>query len=78
MHWPARSPDLTPLDFFLWRYVKETVYKNRPSNDNDLQKRIADALQAVSHEMLRSTIESFEKRIDLCIHQNGGHFQQFL
>ncbi|GLV46683.1 hypothetical protein CBL_21321, partial [Carabus blaptoides fortunei] len=21
--WPARSPDLTPLDFFLWPYVKD-------------------------------------------------------
>ena len=24
--WPARSPDLTPLDFFLRRYVKEKVF----------------------------------------------------
>ena len=26
-HWPARSPDLTPCDFFLWGYLKEEVYK---------------------------------------------------
>ncbi|GBP63905.1 hypothetical protein EVAR_39568_1 [Eumeta japonica] len=26
--WPARSPDLTPLDFFLWGYVKERVFVN--------------------------------------------------
>ena len=25
-YWPARSPDLTPLDYFLWGYVKEMVY----------------------------------------------------
>lgn len=24
--WPPRSPDLSPLDFFLWGYVKDTVY----------------------------------------------------
>ncbi|EZA60089.1 hypothetical protein X777_13914, partial [Ooceraea biroi] len=23
--WPARSPDLTPLDFFLWRHLKHEV-----------------------------------------------------
>jgi hypothetical protein len=23
--WPARSPDITPLDFFLWGYVKVIV-----------------------------------------------------
>ena len=25
--WPPRSPDLTPLDFFLWGYIKGQVYK---------------------------------------------------
>ena len=23
--WPPQSPDLTPLDFFFWGYVKDTV-----------------------------------------------------
>lgn len=25
--WPPRSPDLTPLDFFLWGYMKSLVYE---------------------------------------------------
>jgi hypothetical protein len=25
--WPPRSPDLTPLDFFLWGYAKDQVYR---------------------------------------------------
>jgi len=29
--WPARSPDLTPADFFLWGYVKDIVYKKQAS-----------------------------------------------
>ena len=24
--WPPRSPDLTPMDFWLWRYVKSKVH----------------------------------------------------
>jgi hypothetical protein len=32
--WPPRSPDLTPLDFFLWGYVKNIVYQVKI---NDLQ-----------------------------------------
>ena len=24
--WPPRSPDLTPCDFFLWGFVKDSVY----------------------------------------------------
>jgi hypothetical protein len=25
--WPARSPDLSACDFFLWRYLKSQVFK---------------------------------------------------
>ena len=28
--WPPRSCDLTPLDFFLWGYVKDKVYADAP------------------------------------------------
>jgi hypothetical protein len=28
--WPSRSPDLTSVDYFLWGYLKECVYKNKP------------------------------------------------
>ncbi|RZC38464.1 hypothetical protein BDFB_015116 [Asbolus verrucosus] len=27
--WPPRSPDMTPLDFFLWGVFKERVYIRR-------------------------------------------------
>ncbi|PNF38659.1 hypothetical protein B7P43_G01211, partial [Cryptotermes secundus] len=26
IRWPPRSPVLTPLDFFLWGYVKDRVF----------------------------------------------------
>ncbi|GFV48406.1 uncharacterized protein TNCV_3026761 [Trichonephila clavipes] len=26
VNWPPRSCDLTPLDYFLWNYVKSLVY----------------------------------------------------
>ncbi|EZA51396.1 hypothetical protein X777_09665, partial [Ooceraea biroi] len=26
--WPARSPDLTPLDLFLWGHLKNEVYRD--------------------------------------------------
>ena len=29
-NWPPRSCDLTPLDFFLWGYVKDKVYADVP------------------------------------------------
>jgi hypothetical protein len=40
MGWPARSPDLSPCDFFLWEYLKEKVFKHRPRSLEDLKERI--------------------------------------
>jgi hypothetical protein len=41
IEWAARSPDLSPLDFFLWGgHVKNNVYKERPRNLDDLKVRI--------------------------------------
>jgi hypothetical protein len=30
IRWPARSPDLNPLDFFLWGYIRDNVYLTPP------------------------------------------------
>jgi hypothetical protein len=27
IYWPARSPDLTPLDYFLWGHMKNYIYR---------------------------------------------------
>ena len=27
--WPARSPDLTVPDFFLWEFLKDRVFRRR-------------------------------------------------
>lgn len=29
IRWPARSPDLSPLDFFFWGFIKDKLYLNR-------------------------------------------------
>ncbi|GFV22147.1 putative transposable element [Trichonephila clavipes] len=32
VNWPPRSSDLTPLDYFLWGYVKSLVYADKATN----------------------------------------------
>jgi hypothetical protein len=46
--WPPRSPDLTPLDIFLWGYVKNTVYQVK-INDQHMKACIRDAMVTVKH-----------------------------
>ncbi|KAJ4445793.1 hypothetical protein ANN_12478 [Periplaneta americana] len=49
--WPPRSPDLTSCDFFLWRYIKDSVYvPPLPSELNDL-RRIEAAVASITEDM---------------------------
>ncbi|GFV53178.1 putative DD41D transposase [Trichonephila clavipes] len=37
VNWPPRSCDLTPLDYFLWGYVKSLVYADNPQTLDHLE-----------------------------------------
>ena len=53
MRWPPRSPDLTACDFFLWGFVKDTVFvPPLPANLQDLCNRITAAVALVDRDML--------------------------
>ncbi len=51
--WPRRSPDITPLDFFLWGYVKEHVYKTPVPDMATLKERIKNAIATVKGDLTR-------------------------
>ena len=41
---PPRSPDLTPLDFYLWGTLKNTVYATKPQTLEELRDQIQHTL----------------------------------
>ena len=53
--WPARSPDLTPPDFFLRGFVKDQVYRTSVCDLADLQERIYAGVNSVTPQMLHNT-----------------------
>ncbi|ERL95808.1 hypothetical protein D910_00344, partial [Dendroctonus ponderosae] len=74
-NWPPRSPDLTPLDFFLWGYIKGIVYHTLPTTSHDMKTRIRDAFKTVTPQMLSRVSSGFEKRIYKCLEMDGQHFE---
>ena len=63
--WPPRSCDLTPLDYFLWGYVKATVYANKPATIDELRTNIKREIAAVSANLCLKIIKNV--RFDLAI-----------
>ena len=75
---PPRSPDMTPLDFFLWGFVKELVYQTPIENEQDLRNRIGEACRSITPQMLARVRRSFLRRVEECEANNGGHFEHLL
>lgn len=73
--WPPRSPDLTPLDFFFWGYIKNIVYKTPVVDLDDLRRRIIAACATVTPEMLQNTWQELEYRLDICRATRGAHIE---
>ncbi|GBN50423.1 hypothetical protein AVEN_32484-1 [Araneus ventricosus] len=75
VEWPPRSPDLNPLDFFLWGYIKQRVYATPPPTLQELRNRITDACASVSPAMLYNVQRELESHVQMCIVAEGHHFE---
>jgi hypothetical protein len=69
--WAARSPDLSPLDYFVWGFLKDAVYKRKPTDLHLLKNFIQEESMKISQEIRRNTVNSFSKRLRMCIERNG-------
>jgi hypothetical protein len=71
--WPPRSPDLIPLDFFAWGFIKDSVYSRTVLDLADLRQRITEAVDLITPHMLINTWQQLEYRLDICRATTGAH-----
>ncbi|CAH1991124.1 unnamed protein product [Acanthoscelides obtectus] len=76
--WPPISCDLTPLDFFLWGYLKRKVYVNKPATLQELKNNIIAEINAIEPTMLQNVIENFDHRVDVCKSSRGEHLSDII
>ena len=62
---PPRSPDLTPCDYFLWRFIKTKVYATQSPCINTLKQRIRAAFNEITADI----------RNKLVLVENGGRIE---
>ena len=70
---PPRSPDITPLDFFLWGYVKDIVYRTKVQDMTEQRifnaianiERIFNAIANIDEAMLQRTWQEIDYRLDV-------------
>ena len=73
VNWPPRSCNLTPLDFFLWGYLKSKVYANKPTTVQQLKDEIRRHIGEIADKLCRDVIKNFDHRVEVCRRSLGGH-----
>lgn len=75
--WPANSPDLNPLDYFFWSYLKTKVFSDntKPKDFDELKQRITAVIAEITPAQLDSSIKNVVKRLEACVQNDGGHFE---
>jgi len=77
VEWPARSPDLSPCDVFLWGYLKEKG-KHRPRSPEDLKERIQQEIDSIPPELTRRVMKNFRERLQQCVANDGRHMSDLI
>lgn len=79
--WPARSPDLTPMDFYVWGHMKSLVYNDtNPIISVDvLRQKIIDAANEIRRNLTTSVVKSgLRHRMRVCVRNRGQHVEHLL
>ncbi|KAL5505978.1 hypothetical protein EMCRGX_G007531 [Ephydatia muelleri] len=69
--WPTRSPDLSPLDFWLWGFLKNKVYANVVTTLDKLRQAITDEMQAIPATMVHSVTLGVVRKAGLLFYIDG-------
>ncbi|KZC11452.1 hypothetical protein WN55_02626, partial [Dufourea novaeangliae] len=77
-NWPPKWCDLTPLDFFLWGFLKLKVYVNKPTTTQALKEEIRCCITEIQPQLCQTVIENFVKRTQMCQQNRGGHLPDVL
>lgn len=72
---PARSRDLTPLDFFLWCCLKSNVSLTQPENLAERQQRIREEMTVLRQDraMISGAVFDMFERAQVCTQRSGAH-----
>ncbi|GFV12720.1 DNA-directed RNA polymerase subunit [Trichonephila clavipes] len=78
VNWPPRSCDLTPLDYFLWGYVKSWVYADKPQTLDHLEENIRRVMDDIRPQMLEKVIENWTSRLDYIRASRGSPMPEII
>jgi hypothetical protein len=77
--YPAHSPDLTPLDAFLWGLLKQECFHDPvPRTTAVLKSNIERMIASVNPLSCWAMVEKIVERMEMCLARNGEHVEHII
>jgi len=78
--WAQRSPDVTPLDYYLWGHMKTLVYETKIESRAALHDHSFAATEHIRNhpDNVASATRSLLMCAENCLASGGRHFEQLL
>ena len=73
MEHPPYSPDLAPLDFWLFYYIKQRLHDHM--SEESLASQIVEILDSIPKSEYKKTFDKWVERMRLCIKHKGDYFE---
>lgn len=74
--WPPNSPNLNPLDFFVWQHVETKASATPHKSVSALKAAVTTAWMKMSEEDVQKACGSFRHRVEACIGAEDGVFEK--
>ncbi|GFY02440.1 transposable element Tcb2 transposase [Trichonephila clavipes] len=72
--WPARSPDLNPIENVWDALGRQVAGRNHPpTNKNTLIRALTEEWDKLPQQLLDNVVQSMVRRVECCITLHGGH-----
>ncbi|GFV63695.1 uncharacterized protein TNCV_4692431 [Trichonephila clavipes] len=72
--WPARSPDLNPIENVWDALGRQVAGRNYPpTNKNTLIRALTEEWDKLPQQLLDNVVQSMVLRVECCITLHGGH-----
>jgi hypothetical protein len=78
--WPPPSPNLNPVDFYIWGHVKNEAYSTPDTNVDELWERIVATFDAIRNRsgQLERVRKFMMRLLNRCITANDEHFEHLM
>ena len=76
--WQPRSCDLTPLDYYLWRAVKDKCYADKPETFKALKDNIREAIGEIQLHTIDNVLKNWTHRVGYCMASRGINLNEII